>query len=202
MKKIITSMFSLIILSTFAYSRDDAVCESGNCINGKGTATFLSGERYTGQWKNEKRHGKGRSIIDGEFPMVYDGYWKDDKKHGKGSFKKAPIYYTGEWKEDQMDGKGTYEHFDGTKYIGEFKNGKFHGKGVLLTPIEEFDASSGFIKYEGEFKEGHYHGKGTIMKPSENGTSKFVGTFIDGTIGEGKCYQGKKEIDCAELSFN
>ena len=43
-------------------------------------------------------------------------------------------------------------HPDGSKYTGQFKNGKFHG-------IGKFEGKDG-SKYEGEYKDGKMHGKG------------------------------------------
>jgi hypothetical protein len=45
----------------------------------------------------------------------------------------------------------TYE--DGSKYEGEWKNGKQHGRGVYYR-------SNGTIAYEGDFKNGKMHGYG------------------------------------------
>lgn len=202
MKRILTALLFLILLSVIVYSRDDAVCDSGNCINGKGTATFLTGEWYSGQWKNGKRHGKGKFVTPGDFDNIYDGDWKDDKRHGKGTYKYIPELYTGDWKNDTMNGKGVYTHFDGTKFIGEFKDGKYHGKGVLMIPVEPSEPSRGFIKYDGEFKNGVFDGKGVLIKPFEGGYIKFVGTFINGLKNEGKCYKNKKEIECTDLPFD
>lgn len=38
----------------------------------------------------------------------YDGEWKDDKKHGKGSFTDKTGKYIGNWKEDRQHGKGQF----------------------------------------------------------------------------------------------
>ena len=38
-------------------------CIKGNCINGKGTFKWPNGDQYNGEWKNEKPHGLGLSLI-------------------------------------------------------------------------------------------------------------------------------------------
>ena len=47
----------------------------------------------------------------------------------------------------QQDGHGTYEYDDGSKYIGEWKDGKQHGQGT-------YTLADG-IKHVGEFKDGN-----------------------------------------------
>ena len=75
-----------------------------------------------------------------------------------------------EWKDGKFHGKGTSTFADGSKYVAEFKNGKFlHGQGTLTFP----DGS----KYVGEWKNGKRHGHGTMTYP--NG-EKLVGEFKDG----------------------
>jgi hypothetical protein len=45
-----------------------------------------------------------------------------------------------------VNGQGTYTWPDGTKYVGEWKDDKFHGQGTLTFADGE--------KYIGEFKDG------------------------------------------------
>tara|TARA_Y100000590_G_C15733553_1_gene1017853 strand:+ start:1931 stop:2797 length:867 start_codon:yes stop_codon:yes gene_type:complete len=55
-------------------------------------------------------------------------------------------------------GKGTYTYSDGKfaghKYVGEFKDGNYHGQGTMTWADGH--------EYEGEFKDGEMDGKGTI----------------------------------------
>ena len=57
---------------------------------------------------------------------------------------------------------------DGYKYIGEWKNGEFHGQGT---------ASGAEYIYIGEWKDGEQHGQGTYTWPTGE---KYVGEFKDG----------------------
>jgi hypothetical protein len=66
---------------------------------------------------------------------------------------------------------GTLTFSDGSKYVGEFKDGLLHGQGTLEFPDGE--------KYVGEFKDGKQHGQGTYTFPSG---SKYVGEFKDGQL--------------------
>ena len=60
------------------------------------------------------------------------------------------------WKEkvNEIWTIGVYTFFDGTKYEGNFRNNKFHGKGVLYT-------NEGTV-YNGTWKNGKMTGKSKI----------------------------------------
>jgi hypothetical protein len=57
----------------------------------------------------------------------------------------------------------------GVTFVGEWKDGKFHGQGTLTSPIG--------WKYEGEFRNGVRYGQGTHIDKDGN---KYVGAFKDG----------------------
>ena len=54
-------------------------------------------------------------------------------------------------------------------YDGEFKNGKFHGQGILIDPLG--------TKYAGEWKNGMPDGKGTL---TDSDGTKFIGEWKNG----------------------
>ncbi len=59
----------------------------------------------------------------------YKGEWKDNKRHGKGVLIRPDgTKYSGEWLNDKPDGQGTLTYPDGRKRIGEWKEGKFVGE--------------------------------------------------------------------------
>ena len=62
--------------------------------------------------------------------------------------------YVGEWKDGAFHGQGTWTHESGEKYLGEWKFGKRSGQGTLIFP-------DGY-KYVGEFKGGTFNGQGTL----------------------------------------
>jgi hypothetical protein len=52
---------------------------------------------------------------------------------------------------------GTMEYPDGSKYVGEYKDGTWNGMGT-------YTGSTGW-HYEGEFRDGQYNGQGTYTDP-------------------------------------
>ena len=68
-----------------------------------------------------------------------------------------------------MDGNGTFTYSNGSKYEGEWKEGKQDGQGTLTSP-------SGY-KYEGEWKDGKPDGQGTEFFPDG---IKGIGEFREG----------------------
>ncbi|SVE07066.1 uncharacterized protein METZ01_LOCUS459920, partial [marine metagenome] len=99
------SFFALISLLLTISQVSDAwslpPCDSGrenawhNC---QGTWTSPNHAEYSGEWKDDKRHGQGTIT------------WPDGQK------------YVGTWKNDRRHGHGTHARPDGLKYVGEFKD--------------------------------------------------------------------------------
>jgi hypothetical protein len=85
----------------------------------------------------------------------------------------VPLHVFAECTEENCtDGKGTKIYPPkGLKYVGEFKNGKRDGTGILVFPDET--KSSGQKQYEGQWKEDKPSGEGTL-------------TFFDGRKFVGK----------------
>jgi hypothetical protein len=77
--------------------------------------------------------------------------------------------YEGELKDGKYHGQGALTFRDGRKYTGEFKKNKFDGQGTM----NYLDGS----KYEGQWKDGYKQGQG-ILTSSEG--SKYVGEFRGG----------------------
>jgi hypothetical protein len=118
-----------------------------NCF---GTYTFPDGEKYVGEWKDDKYHGQGTyTYVDGR---EYVGGYKDGKLHGQGTYAHPDgDKYVGEWEDDTMHGQGVYYYlaenqFKGDKYVGGYKDGKKHGQGT-------YTFTDG-TKYAGEWKDG------------------------------------------------
>lgn len=53
-----------------------------------GECSYSDGSKYTGDWFEDRRHGRGRmELPDG---TVYEGDWRDDARHGEGGRSAAP----------------------------------------------------------------------------------------------------------------
>ena len=92
MKHLFILLVSIIILSSFLVS-----CEKK--INQR-IITSPDGDKYVGEWKDNKRHGQGTLI------------WSNGRK------------YVGEYKDGLPNGQGTYNLPSGQKYVGEWKDGQ------------------------------------------------------------------------------
>ncbi len=124
---------------------------------------------------------------------VYTGNWKNGKQHGTGTFEQGGAKYVGDFVNNMFEGKGTLTKFDGSSYVGDFVRDQFEGNGNLIRSNGE--------KYDGEFKNGKLHGNGTYTwmngdiyqgywkdgKP--NGSGKM--TSSDGTVTAGIWVNGK-----------
>ena len=62
----------------------------------------------------------------------YAGEFKNNKKHGQGTYTVANgDQYTGEFKDGTFNGQGTYSFANGSRYTGDFKDGKRSGQGAF-----------------------------------------------------------------------
>jgi hypothetical protein len=97
--------------------------------------TCLSGTTYDGEWKDNKKSGKGvKTLPDG---TTYDGEWKDDTRSGKGvETWLSGTTYDGEWKDGKKHGKGVKTLPDGRTYESEWEDGEWTaGKWNELSPV-------------------------------------------------------------------
>jgi len=150
-------------------------------FDGKGKYyNFFSGKlQYEGEWELGKRQGKGKIydkdgkiICEGDFESdeYYIGEKKDGKKHGKGTLyilRHILSKYEGEYVNDLLEGKGKsfYDiHINFIEYIGGYKEGKYHGKGILYYYNNNGKKQ---IQYEGDFVNGKFEGRGKLVE--ENG---------------------------------
>ena len=110
------------------------------------------GNKFIGEWKNDKFEGKGRIFsINGD---CYEGDFICGQMHGHGMFicRVGGYSYLGEFKNNKFDGRGKLIYDDNTKYEGDFSEGYMHGEGNLIFK----DGSC----YKGLFDKNCFHGKG------------------------------------------
>ena len=113
----------------------------GEKREGQGKYIYKNGDIYEGNWKNNKKEGKGVYYFN-QKGEKYKGNFFDDYPNGKGIYYyKNGDRYEGMFKDGKEHGEGTIFYADGGRFKGEFKNGLKHGKG-------DNKNSNGQIKYE------------------------------------------------------
>jgi hypothetical protein len=192
-----TASAPIVALSEEGYS-----CASGDCQNGVGRlegdgvgsffyyeGAFVDGERsghgtevlislkYVGEWKDGKKHGKGKTF-DGE-QLIYKGEYQQGDRHGMGAmYKDGWLIYEGEFENNNMHGLGTYYMYDSEKldgykqsFTGEVRNSSlFFGK---------LFSKDGSLIYEGEWADDTPTGEGTLY-------------YADGITYKGEVHDGKQ----------
>jgi len=130
-----------------------------NCF---GTVTFPNGDKYVGEFRNNKKNGQGTyTHANGN---KYVGEYRDGKRNGQGTFTFGPSSkwtgdkYVGEYRNGKQHGQGTYTHANGNKYVGEYRDGKRNGQGT-------YTFADG-AKFVGEFRDGKRNGQGTYTYAS------------------------------------
>ena len=140
---------------------------------GHGIINYLNGYRFEGNFKKGRANGEG-ILIDGVGNTVIDGFFKDGLLINGTLFNKY-FNYTGEFKNNTFNGYGEYRYitfykvavkeedlylYDGIDYKGYWKDGKKHGRGVM---VYEYDKDKNMKKYYiGEWKNDRKNGKGQL----------------------------------------
>lgn len=182
----------IISFSFILFINAQGQCKTGDCKNGRGVMDFGYAV-YTGSFKNGLPDGQG--IMDYGDGEKYEGAFKNGKEDGQGTayskgvaktvyYKNGTIVqrpsgpvviggskYISENGEECLSGNcvngySVMKFPSGNKYEGEFKDGRFHGKGKMTF------ASGNYI--DATFKE-HIPQDGTFHYNKENVT--FKGTF-------------------------
>ena len=130
-------------------------------FNGQGVMKYTDGSKYTGSWKNNYKDGQG-TLTDANGKEV-EGLWL------AGKIVNNEEVATAEDKPDELvvenelrncndnfcqDGLGVYTYRDGSKWIGEFYNGKPEGQGTCYYVNGD--------KYVGNWKRHAPHGEGVM----------------------------------------
>ena len=119
---------------------------------GYGVYEWNNGDKYEGNYRNNKKEGRGKYFwaSNGD---CYEGEYMDNLKHGHGIFIShvAGTVYSGQFLRGKKHGKGVLKFKDGTIFEGDFIEGR-RKKGTLRL-------SCGDI-YDGEFVNEKFQGKG------------------------------------------
>lgn len=121
------------------------------------------------------------------FVNEYVGTFKRGCRDGEGQMYYANGVYDGNWKHNKRCGQGIMWFNDGALYLGEWRDDKFHGHGVLVQGMDEiyWDWFC-FIKshfpvngnrFEGSFVDGKKNGEGIFYHKSSGQVQK--GVWVD-----------------------
>jgi len=137
--------------------------KSGNICTKELSEIYIDGEKYVGELKNGKPHGKG--TLTSPNGDVYVGEFKNGELHGYGKFTFSDNggEFSGNFRDGEPHGIFTAIHPDGRKIIAEFVNGTQLTKNVtVIYPDGK--------KYIGDWKDGDRQGYGKMTYP--NGTTQ------------------------------
>ena len=150
------------------------------------------GLMYVGSFLECLFHGKGILIVNkGGDRVQYDGEFSFGLKHGRGELSMDDFKFVGNFKNEKYDGFGIVKTSK-LEYKGFFKNNLFNGQGRMTFPNG--------ISYDGEFTNSRLNGVGRITTQSN---VELVGFFKDSEFGnfaritypEGYIYEGSiKEL--------
>lgn len=180
-----------------SFEGNDRNCLNGNCVTGRGTYRYASGNEYTGDFVDHKRHGKGRVRF-------------ANKDEAEGDFRDNNII------------SGTYRFADGNVFRGKWneKGDMYDGvftsprgvsvvlqKGKVIAPEPAQVArggggSSGELNCTAKISCPHCHGKGIENKPIVK-THSFTVTsgYTHNSLGErtGTWYEGGTTRSTTEI---
>ena len=184
-------------------------CIKGNCINGKGTFIWPNGDKYNGNWKNQKPHGLGTFIwVNG---TKYIGDWEFGIQNGQGTVTWTNgDKYIGGRKNGKADGQGTFIFANGKTQSGEWKNGNLietDSSGKAIGCVEgNCDNGKGTgvwekgFKYVGEWKMQNMHGFGIGTWPNGD---RYEGDWVnDQRTGQGKYFYSGGGVYTGEWKNN
>ena len=141
-----------------------------------GIIELQNGNYYKGDIKNGNMHGKGK-IFSKNDDLIYEGDFVNDKFEGNGKLIQDNKCYIGQFKEGKKHGKGKLYKNDKLIYEGDFFNDKADGNGKQIYDNGDY--------YIGQFKQAKRHGKGKLYTNED--ILIYDGDFVDDKLeGEGK----------------
>ncbi|ORX81071.1 hypothetical protein BCR32DRAFT_204048 [Anaeromyces robustus] len=132
------------------------------CQEGRGYIELFNGNKYYGEFKNNLMGGIGR--YEWKNGLIYEGEFNNNSINGIGKYTwKNTDEYVGKIENFIRNGYGKYVNNELQKnYVGEWKDGKLNGYGILKYDPE------GKSYYEGEWLDNKKHGKGKMVYSSGN----------------------------------
>lgn len=179
------------------------------------TKNFPNGDRYHGEAvEGNVRDGRGEFFC-AATGTSYSGEWVKDLYHGVGKLEvpasnrrsslaalqyldeQSGFTFTGSFEKGKRSGQGVCVYGNGMNYIGEWREDKPHGKGVLQKKNDSnsaepiVSAKPLVVLYEGEFAKGLMEGLGRCQY--HNG-DVYEGAFKDGLRHGRGVWEVKREL--------
>ncbi len=100
--------------------------------------------------------------------------------------------YVGRFREGRFNGRGIYDWGDGTRYVGQWKDGLRDGKGTFWY----FEDGQFYLRYEGDFSKSKFSGYGTCTwADGDVYTGQWKDDAMDGkgtyVFADGRRYEGQ-----------
>lgn len=142
----------------------EGTCHGKTILNGvnygtKGTYVWENGDRYRGEWKNGKPHGRGL--------MMYD--YPADPGNGSSS-------WWGKWKYGNPSGYGHYKYANGDHFMGFYENGRIQTKYEYTYTYANGDMYTSKMKDIGTYPN---NSKQIFRNYTYNDGSKYAGFYKD-----------------------
>lgn len=120
-------------------------------------------------------HGQGTAITqsDNHTRAVFQGEWLFGLPHGTGTFTSSTFSYIGNWKNGKRDGFGVLKENNKIVYEGLWENDVKEGKGN-----ENYVFNGLTVYFTGMFKNGKRNGAGTLICSTDS--SRYDGLWKDG----------------------
>jgi hypothetical protein len=126
---------------------------------------------WSGQCVNKlvQGHGVLKFFLNGKEIMRVEGEFRSGKLNGRGTQTDPYGDYVGEWRNSKRHGQGVLTYPDNFgAYVGEFRDGKINGQGKATRPDGDW--------YDGEWQDGMPNGPGKAYIKGH----LYQGTWMDG----------------------
>lgn len=127
--------------------------------HGYGTFYWPNGNRYEGEWHENKRQGLGIMWYGNK--DLFHGEFRDGRKHGAGVYKFFNgTTYEGHWEKGRLHGFVKVSYCNGDRFEGQFFRGEKMGQGTMTY------AKGHVVQFVGQWRRGRREGNGTEITRS------------------------------------
>ncbi|KAJ1482859.1 hypothetical protein T484DRAFT_1896983, partial [Baffinella frigidus] len=101
---------------------------------------------YAGQMRERSKTGLG--CTEDQAGVRYEGHWRSNQRNGLGVETTPAGVYEGQFTADLRDGFGVFTKTNGPTYVGEWKNGDWHGHGIVQQDTHSGGVKETFVRWE------------------------------------------------------